>query len=225
MYDHTLDPSGDVIFTLENPDAPFAVWQDGNGNGNGNSNGNDKGNGNSSESLILITRIVTFLVSSRHLILASPVLKAALTGGWNEGAVNEVSRLHEISAEEWDTEAMTIVMSIIHHRWPQVPRVVSLELLAKIAVIVDYYQIHETVQIMSEPWIEHARKSLPNSYGREILLWMCISSVFKNSAIFKHVTAIAIKYCPGIVESLQLPIPSAAIGKHPSILLSSSMAK
>ncbi|KXX78120.1 hypothetical protein MMYC01_205084, partial [Madurella mycetomatis] len=195
MYDHILDPSGDVIFSLKNPNAPFAVWKDGKDN----------------KSLTSMTRTVTFLVSSRHLTLASPVLKAALTGGWKEGAVDEASSLREISTEEWDVEAMAIVMSIIHHRWPNVPRIVSLELLAKIAVIVDYYQTHETVQVMSEPWIEHAQKSLPRSYGRKILLWMCISWVFKNPTIFEHVTAVAIKHCPGNMESLQLPIPSEAI--------------
>jgi len=26
MCDYTMDPSGDVIFTLSNPNAPFAVW-------------------------------------------------------------------------------------------------------------------------------------------------------------------------------------------------------
>ncbi|KAK3350227.1 hypothetical protein B0T25DRAFT_505640 [Lasiosphaeria hispida] len=188
MYDHTMDPSGDVVLTLKNPNAPFA--------------------------LVTADDSVTFLVSSRHLILASPVLKAALTGGWKEGITSDASHIRGISSSEWDVEAMTILMSIIHHRWSQVPRVVDLELLGKIAIVVDYYQINETVQLMGELWIERLlQKPLPDSYGRELLLWMCVSSVYKDHAIFKHATEVAIWHCPRDVETLQLPIPLAAIAR------------
>jgi len=39
----------------------------------------------------------------------------------------------------------TIVMSVLYSHYRLVPKKVSLEMLAKIAVIVDYYKIHEAL--------------------------------------------------------------------------------
>ena len=46
------------------------------------------------------TKSVTFRVSSRHLILASPVFKAQLTGGWKEGQP-ATNGEYQITAEGW----------------------------------------------------------------------------------------------------------------------------
>lgn len=209
-YDHILDPLGDVIFTLESPNAPFAVWPVVN---------SDKSYPSAAELVatesVLSHEPVTFLVSSRHLILASLVLKAALTGGWKESVARETDGLLEISTEGWDVEAMAIIMSILHHKWSQVPQEVDLELLAKIAIVVDYYQIYEVVQLIGKIWVERLRTALPDSYRRELILWLCISSVFRDNEVFRHVTRVAIRHCPRDLETLQLPIPSAIVGRFP----------
>ncbi|KAK0744810.1 hypothetical protein B0T21DRAFT_358445 [Apiosordaria backusii] len=204
MYNHILDPSGDVIFTLEKPNAPFAIW-------NGISNNSNP----SKEQPAVIHKPVTFLVSSRHLSLASPMLEVALTGGWKETIARETDSLHEISTEGWDVQAMVITMSIIHHKWSQVPQKVDLELLAKIAVIVDYYQMYETVQLIGMLWVERLRARPPDSYGRELMLWMCVSLVLRDNGVFRHSTKVAIRHCPGDLETLELPISSAVVGKFP----------
>ncbi|KAK3370952.1 hypothetical protein B0T24DRAFT_531308, partial [Lasiosphaeria ovina] len=82
------------------------------------------------------TKSTTFLVSSRHLILASPVFKVMLTGGWKEGEKNNGPLRG--GAEDWDTEALMIVMNVLHNHYRQVLKKVSLEILAKIAVIINY---------------------------------------------------------------------------------------
>ncbi|KAK3934812.1 hypothetical protein QBC46DRAFT_273059 [Diplogelasinospora grovesii] len=200
MYDHILDPLGDVILTLKNPNAPFATWHRPVA---------------TEERSVVIHEPITFLVSSRHLILASPVLKAALTGGWNESIARETDGPREISTEGWDVQAMIIIMNIVHHKWSQVPREVDLELLAKIAVVVDYYQTYEMGQFMGTLWVERLRTPLPDSYGREIMLWLCISSVFRDAEVFRHATKVVIRQCPRDLETLELPIPSAVVGKFP----------
>ena len=116
MCDYTMDPSGDIIFTLSNPNAPFAVW-DGDEPGpfqieptvkpysiaepippaednpitedqQPAPQDSEASPQEDSQPSIPSTEPVTFLVSSRHLILASPVFKAMLTGGWKEGDKN-----------------------------------------------------------------------------------------------------------------------------------------
>ncbi|CAJ2508725.1 Uu.00g137510.m01.CDS01 [Anthostomella pinea] len=47
---------------------------------------------------------------------------------------------HFICAEDWDANALSILMYVIHGRHRGVPRSASLELLTKIAVLVDYYK-------------------------------------------------------------------------------------
>ncbi|KAK3360371.1 hypothetical protein B0T25DRAFT_601877, partial [Lasiosphaeria hispida] len=184
---HILDPSGDVILTLKNPSAPFAVYQTHFQLQPYRCPRRMRSQRQSTAPCPSVSRLVMTL------ILASPVLKAALTGGWKESTANEASNVREVGTDEWDTKAMTIAMGIIHHRWSQVPRIVDLELLAKIAVIVDYYQIHETVQLMGDIWINRLRlqNPPPKVYGRELVLWMCISSVYKHRVVFKHVTEAA----------------------------------
>ncbi len=112
MCDHTMDPSGDVILTLVNHrnDVEHASTEDG-----------------AKQSMKEET--TTFRVSSRHLILASPVFKAALTGGWKEADTSNGEL--QMSVEDWDTEAMTAVLSAIHGHYRRVPTAVTLEMLAQ----------------------------------------------------------------------------------------------
>ncbi len=196
-----MDPSGDVILTL-NPliDVEQASTEDG-------------ASQSIKEENAARPNSKTFRVSSRHLILASPVFKAALTGGWNEASTSNGE--HKISAEDWDTEAMAVVLNAIHGHYRRVPTTVTLEMLAKIAMIVDYYAVHEIMQLLGPIWINHLRTKLPTTARplRDIVLWMCVSWVFGDAAAFKHVTQVAIQDSHGDITSLEFPIPSAMIGK------------
>ena len=158
------------------------------------------------------TEPVTFLVSSRHLILASPVFKAMLIGGWKEG--DKTNGPLQAGAEDWDIEAMLVVMNVLHNRCRQVPRKVSLDMLAKIAVIVDHYKIHEALEIMTPLWIKALKKALPTSPGMGITLWILVSWVFGDASVFRQVTRVAILYGKkDITIPYELPIPLAIIGR------------
>lgn len=84
-------------------------------------------------------------VSLQHLILASPVFQTMLDEPFKEGTVCESGR--QIITRTWDAEAMTIILNIIHGRHREVPRSLSLETLAKFAIVVDYYEFHEVVEL------------------------------------------------------------------------------
>jgi hypothetical protein len=55
---------------------------------------------------------------------------------------------------------------IIHSRHKQIPRTVTLEMLAKIAVLVEYYECGDTVEIYTSMWIDHITKCviMPTTY-------------------------------------------------------------
>ncbi len=152
-------------------------------------------------------------VSSRHLILASPYFKAALNGPWREAASTSADCSHSIYADDWDPEAFLILMHIIHGRNRQVPRRVSLELLAKIAVLVDYYECHETVELFAEIWLQELKSRLPEQLDRDLIFCLCISWVFGDAELFKSVTSIAVRQSQEPLATLGLPIPERIVGK------------
>ncbi|KAM4057676.1 hypothetical protein HRG_009305 [Hirsutella rhossiliensis] len=83
-------------------------------------------------------------LSSKHLMMASAYFKKMMTNGWIEtNATSEYA--YVVAATDWDPEALLILMRIIHGQTKEVPRTISLELLAKIAVLVDYYDSESAI--------------------------------------------------------------------------------
>ncbi|RYP61159.1 hypothetical protein DL769_007841 [Monosporascus sp. CRB-8-3] len=199
---NTLATPSDTILTLNNPNAPFAVWDEASGIKSENPVSNDRAQSPPSS--------ITFHVSSQNLIQASSVWRAALTGNWKESSVT-ANGCHEINTEDWDAEAMFLVLSIIHCRTRSIPRTVTLEMLCKIAILVDYYKLHEALHFFASLWIDNLRSSLPTVYNRDLILWICVSWVFKDAAIFEIVTKRAIEHSPARIQALDLPIPESYI--------------
>lgn len=88
-------------------------------------------------------------VSSRHLILASSHFRRMLKGQWEEAHSLQSNGCLRIEETDWDADALRIVMDIIHGRFRRVPKAISLEILAKIAVLVDYDECLEVVEMFS----------------------------------------------------------------------------
>ncbi len=152
---------------------------------------------------------VHFYVSSRHLILASPKFKCMLSGGkWKEGTRNAVDGRYHISAQEWDIEALLIVLKAIHCRNREVPRKVSLEMLAKIVVLIDYYKCAEVLELFTEIWVKHAMMAspVPSYLCRDLMLWMCIAWVLRIPQVFEKTTTVAVRRTKCELPTLELPI-------------------
>jgi hypothetical protein len=237
MCNHTVDPDGDVILTLEYPNDPFAP-EDGiasTGTQGPDSNALTKGdsplNTVSSPGDIaepeegVKAEPVTFRVSSRHLALASRVFKSALTGPWKESAKTEGER--QIKTQGWDATALGIFLKAIHCRYRQVPRFLDLEMLAKVAVIVDYYDAHEAMEILSPIWINICRFGLSTTtcHNRTIALWICISWVFDDLSTFETATKVAIHHGRSNMADFGLPIPNRIIGKNANSSMSHGLGK
>lgn len=194
ICDYMMDPDGDVVIVLENPNAPFAVW--------------DRAPAQDQD--CTTSTPVKFRASSKHLQLASPVFKAALKGPWIEGSVTKRG-YRQINTSDWDVEAFRIVLNVIHGCNHDVPRVMALEMLCKVAVLVDYYQCHEAFGFSSLVWFNHLRGSFSETYGRDLILWLCVSYVFGDNTIFNAATKAAIRESSEMIRALALPISERVI--------------
>lgn len=162
--------------------------------------------------------ILTLRLSSRHLILSSRYFERMLTNNWKERDSLNRHGHSAVEMENWDPEALSIVMNIVHHRIRQIPRRVELELLAKIAILVDYLDCVEAVEPFPEMWIKEVDKT-PEKYGRELVLWIMICWVFQRSASgrLKNLTTIALEQSRGPIKTLGLPIPGSLVGRYRKI--------
>ncbi|KAF1833346.1 hypothetical protein BDW02DRAFT_500813, partial [Decorospora gaudefroyi] len=159
---------------------------------------------------------IHYHVSSRHLMLASSWFKRALTkGGSAESNRNEMDGLFYIDASDWDAEAFLILLRILHLRNKDVPRTVNLEMLAKIAVLVDYYSCKEAIEVFTEIWMTKFKRTtkrksqpVPTTYCRDLVLWIAIAWTFDLKEEFEQATAVAIRESPETMRTLELPIPA-----------------
>ena len=236
MYNNTVDPDGDVILKLEYPNDPFAPEcsststrtqkPDSNTLSKVDSSLNTSSPQDTAEPEEAdTTEPVTFRVSSRHLILASPVFKSALTGGWKEGVKTEGEL--QINSHGWDATALSIFLNAIHCQYRRVPRSLELEMLAKVAVIVDYYAAHQAIEILGPTWINGLRSSLPTTTcdNRTIALWICVSWSFGDESAFGAATKVAIHHGRTNMTDFSLPIPGRVIGKNANSSISHGLGK
>ncbi|KAF4436053.1 hypothetical protein FACUT_6744 [Fusarium acutatum] len=147
------------------------------------------------------------LVSGKHLELASPIFKTMVTGPYAEGKT-DVSGFRQITASDWDPEAFKIILTIIHGYNRDVPRSLSLEMLVKMAMIVNYYDCLESVELYTDIWLEGLRSDLPTIYGRDCILCLFISWVFSEPITFQNMTELALRYSQKLIEAEDFPIPA-----------------
>lgn len=146
-----------------------------------------------------------FQVSSRHLTLASSIFRAMLDGPWKEGITSKES-LRSILANTWDVDALLIVLNIIHGHHRKVPKSLSLEMLTKVATVVDYYNCHEVVEIFADRWLNGMERAPPDYHGRDSTLFLCVAWVFRWSEHVKAMTELALRHGEGPIDTPDLPI-------------------
>ncbi|KAF2848991.1 hypothetical protein T440DRAFT_490845 [Plenodomus tracheiphilus IPT5] len=265
-----IDPSGDVLLTLTNPGAKFAVWQhDADTNGRrksgieedavfdtsdedsdtvveeerplyqemltnkrrkvqqltGRPTSKRRRRGTSfGETAALVPDsdveelqadnvrpAIVYRVSSRHLMSASPKFRSALMSDESKKSEDEV---YHLETSDWDPEAYSILLNTLHLRHRQVAKKLSLEMLAKVAVLVDYYNCGEAFDLLASIWVPHVRTQypVPAEYCRDLMLWMLVSWVFKLPEEFKDTTA------KTILQSRESRVRDMGLGIPPAIL-------
>ncbi|PKK51244.1 hypothetical protein CI102_2754, partial [Trichoderma harzianum] len=219
-----VDPDGDTLLILRNPDAPFAVigldyatlWPDLLPTHTPPMKKTERQLGGIERSLRKPQiqqqnkEELRLRLSSTHLTFASAYFKAMMSNDWRETRPEE-GYSFVVTAEEWDQKALLILMNIIHGQTTKIPRIMGIEMLAKMAVLVDYYKCHEAVEFYAKTWINNLIEPLPTCYGRTFVLRLCISWVFSESEVFRELTRAALYQSRGPIHSLGLPIPGDVI--------------
>ncbi|KAJ9402136.1 hypothetical protein DTO282F9_900 [Paecilomyces variotii] len=152
-------------------------------------------------------------VSAKHLVLASPVFKQILTGGWKESVTYLQKGSVEITTEGWDVEALLILLRVMHCQNYHVPRKLTLEMVAKVAVLADYYECKETIRFSADTWIKSLEEVPPDRYCRDLILWLWISYYLKLPGQFQKASSIAISQSNGWINNCGLPIPDKVLEK------------
>lgn len=115
--------------------------------------------------------------------------------------------------ERWDIEALLILLRVIHCQNQHVPRKLTLEMLAKVAVLADFYECKEAVGFFANIWIEALEEEPPTTYCRDLITWLWISWFFELPRYFQEVTSTAMSRSNGSISNLELPIPDRVLGK------------
>lgn len=216
---HDIDPDADTVLILKNPSTRFACWSPDEVEEDATvsvetSAGQSCYTETSPQAASFAETSceedeIRYRVSSRHLALVSPVFRSMLSGqNWNEGVQNEVDGLYHIITEDWDAGTMLIFLDVLHHRNRRVPQTVSLEMLAKLVVLIDYYECPEALESFTGRWTEHlkATSPVPSYFCRDLMLWMCVASVLKLPDEFAQTTTVAIRREGKELSALGLPI-------------------
>ncbi|KAF2710592.1 hypothetical protein K504DRAFT_490682, partial [Pleomassaria siparia CBS 279.74] len=229
---HKIVSNVDTIITLKNPCLNFAVWElpekpktvasgvVGAGKDGSKPESDiprkpdEDGLRNDDHKRSELTNVeeegIHFHVCSGNLMSASSRFNTMLKrNGWSESTRNGDDNLFYLSAEDWDEQAFIILMNIFHLKNREIPRKLSLEMLAKVGVLVDYYDCAESTEHFTNIWIAKLRAtvSIPTTYCRELVLWMWVAWIFKLSDEFERATHGAIIHCTDSVRDLGLPIP------------------
>ena len=163
-------------------------------------------------------------VSAKHISFASPVFKELLTGDWKESVTFREKGSVELTMEGWDLEALLILLRAIHGLHDNVPRKLNLEMLAKIAVLLDYYQCKEAVGFFTDSWVSTLEDKVPTGFLiRDLTMWIWVSWFFRLPIQFKQATSTAMSLSNGSIHSLGLPIPSRVLVKADMLLTLSNV--
>lgn len=149
---------------------------------------------------------IRMLVSGKHLELASPYFEKMFSGPFMEGKADH-SGLRQVTATDWDPEAFNIVLTIMHGYHRDVPKSLGLQMLAKLAIIVDYYECHEIIELFADIWLERLKSEVPTVYGRDCILRMFVSWVFPRPDMFAKMTLLALRHSGKLIEAEDFPIP------------------
>lgn len=135
---------------------------------------------------------VQMRVSSKHLILASATFREALgSDEFSESRTLQTKGDVVVPLPDEDPDAMVILLHIIHGLTRKVPRQVNLEMLSRLAFVVNHRQMHEAVELFSDGWIESLKRDhLPGSYTPEVLSWLYVFWVFQKEDDFRKMSQI-----------------------------------
>ncbi|KAI0135902.1 hypothetical protein F4814DRAFT_444706 [Daldinia grandis] len=103
---------------------------------------------------------VVFTVCSRSLARASPVFDRMLYGDFSEGRSNQAKDADDwiVNLPEDKPAAVAVLLSIVHARFDQIPKTLSVDELYDLTVLTHYYDATRTLGPWSNKWMAAVEK-------------------------------------------------------------------
>lgn len=155
------------------------------------------------------------VVSSKHLMLASPVFKAMLGSTFREGQLLKSEGKLVLDLEDDDPEAFTILLNAIHGRTREMPEKIDLKMLTQLSILADKYQILDAVRHYVSQWTRAILKNIetsPNTAASAILTSLTMCWVMRVKDSFKNISSLAQQHLTCQLTTDTLPIPSFVLG-------------
>lgn len=123
----------------------------------------------------------------------------------------------KIHAEGWDIEALLVLMRMIHCKALALPAQASVELIAKLGVLGDYYECIPLVRCYAMNWITPSAMVLTvsagdDTYVRDLMVRLWISWIFDQPEKFKIYCEMLMQGSRGTIGPFGLPMPADIIG-------------
>ncbi|KAL3457523.1 hypothetical protein BJX64DRAFT_293013 [Aspergillus heterothallicus] len=229
IFDHVLDPSGEVILVVRNPVAQFQPTPPepsesdtdtdarppskrarvSRKTGKASVDIQEQGQNHKDPKCIEIR----IQVSGKHLSLGSPVFHETLNGDRKNGKFFREDGCMELRVDDWDIDAFLVVLYILHAQTHKVRHAVTLERLARIAVIANHYQC-EGVATFSHVW--YTGVEFPPVIGADpelILTSIWVAFYFRWQEEFELFTRWCMELSHEEISSPKFPIPAQIIGR------------
>lgn len=151
-------------------------------------------------------------VSSHVLKLSSPVFRAMLQTNFQEGDELQSQGSVTLDLRDDDKRSMIVLMSIVHGRGSKVPLMLSKSSLFRIAILVDKYELHESVSFHAHYWIQGLAPIRSQDDCDQVTRRLCIAWIFKDDAGFESATRAIVTTWNTPFEAPDLPIPEHLVG-------------
>ncbi|ENH66295.1 hypothetical protein FOC1_g10001937, partial [Fusarium oxysporum f. sp. cubense race 1] len=149
-----------------------------------------------------------FLCSQKHLTLASRRASKLFSSAFKEASKQDDGLYHWNFGDVFDVQAFEVVLKIIHGKPRGVPKIAELDLLSKIACIVDDLECYDALSFCTDIWLwsHGAFCKLPETMDKTLAQLILVSFVFANKDIFQRCIQRAVRYtCEGM-PTFDLPI-------------------
>lgn len=217
---HVFDPDGDIILEIggiassANPESVKS---------------SDAGGESLTQATILLisasdtddaggsNAIVSARVSSKHMTLASPVFKSMLEARFAEGQQLRIEGALKLALPDDDPKALLLLLNILYHRWANISKKLSLQMLVEVATLVDKYNLSYLPPMLVEVWFQSQPESMPLKLDQNLLDLIFVSFVFRQSGLFRQATHVAIATYDGSDIECALAIPGGILGSSRQI--------
>ncbi|KAI4612463.1 hypothetical protein J4E80_007197 [Alternaria sp. BMP 0032] len=157
---------------------------------------------------------VHYLVSSRQLRIVSPYFEKMFKRNYDETVPNSEDGLYHVRAQQWNPDALAIMLNIAHLQFAAIPKEISVELFVALFLVADYYQMEDALRLFTKEWQGQLQEqTMPEHYGEESMLWMFLGVKLKDWMIFESMASMAMRQACCPIQFLDLPFPRGEKGE------------